>query len=113
MRLLRDLRACFQRDSESRVLARNLSRCVIQAWQQVDFENGGQAVLEREQCHSTGEVWPPKSRETDSNTNYGLAGNGIAMERPAGSRARVGPVRLGPKIPEYFRRKTAYLANRR
>ena len=54
-----------------------------------------------------------KSRETESNTNCGLAGNGIAMERPAGSRARVGRLVFGPKIPECLRRKTAYLANRR
>jgi hypothetical protein len=31
------------------------------------------AVREREQCHSIGEGWRPKPRETESNTDYGLA----------------------------------------
>jgi hypothetical protein len=43
----------------------------------------------------------------------GIGWNGIAMERPAASRARVGPVSLCTKIPECLRRETAYLANRR
>ena len=67
MRLLRDLRACLQRDSDPRFWQRNLSRRVVQAWQQVNFENGGQAVRGREPCHSIGEVWPAKARGTESN----------------------------------------------
>ena len=108
MKPLRDLHVCFQRDSESRVLAKksesarrtSISTSWLRERRPKPFGSGSSVTRSVR--------FGRRNRGgTESNTDYGLAGNGKAMERHAGSRSRVGPVRPGPKIPECLRRKTA------
>jgi hypothetical protein len=40
------------------------------------------AVRDRDRCYSIGEIWTPKSRGIESNTDYGLAGNGLRWSGP-------------------------------